>query len=82
MDARKWSGKLSNWDISDIFLSLSSIEGRNQRRRPETIAPEDKAIGESTARKWFSRLQRIVLTLVTLHVQGDFRGLMNIVKTH
>ena len=37
MDARKWSDKWSNWNISDILFSLNSIEGRKQRR-PETFA--------------------------------------------
>ena len=38
------------------YPTLSSIEGRKRRRRPETFAPctGDNAIGESTARKWFS----------------------------
>ena len=39
MDVRKWSAKWRNWNISDIFISLSSIEGRKQRRRPEKFAP-------------------------------------------
>ena len=39
VDARKWSAKWSNWNISDIFFCLSSIEGRKQRKRPETLAP-------------------------------------------
>ena len=58
MDARKWSGNWRNWNISDIFFSLSSIEGRKQRRRPETFVPcMGTAIGESAARKWFSRFK-------------------------
>ena len=39
MDARKWSAKWRNWNISDIFFSLSSIEGRKQGRRPKAVAP-------------------------------------------
>ena len=39
MDARKWSAKRRNWNISDIFFFLSSIESRKQRRRPVTFAP-------------------------------------------
>ena len=39
MDAIKWSAKWRNWNNSDIFFSLSSIEGRKQRKRPETFAP-------------------------------------------
>ena len=41
----------------------------------------DNAIRESMSRKWFLVLRRIVLTLMTLHVQEDFRGLMKIVQT-
>ena len=36
----------------------------------------DNTIGESMARKWFSHFKEIILTLVTLHVQEDLRGLM------
>ena len=42
------------------------------------VVYEDNVIGESTAIKFFSRLGKIVLTLVTLHVQEDFRGLTKI----
>ena len=37
------------------------------------------AIGESTQENGFLVLRRIVLTLVTLHVEEDFRGLTKIV---
>ena len=39
MDARKWSTKWRNWNISDIFFSLSSIEEQKWSRQPETFAP-------------------------------------------
>ena len=39
VDVRKWSAKWKNWNISDIFFSLSSKEGRKQWRPPETFAP-------------------------------------------
>ena len=39
----------------------------------------DNVIGESTARKWFSRFKLDLFTLVTLHVQEDIRVLMKIV---
>ena len=39
----------------------------------------DYSIGEGTASKWFSRFKEDGLTLVTLHVQEDLRGLMKIV---
>ena len=32
VDARKWN-------ISDIFFSLNSIDGRKQQRQPETFVP-------------------------------------------
>ena len=62
VDARKWSAIWRNWNISDIFFSLSSIEGRKQRRRPETFAPNmgeipcEREHGKNMARKWFYRL--------------------------
>ena len=37
--ARKWSAKWINWNISDIFFSLRSIEGRKHSRQPEIFAP-------------------------------------------
>ena len=71
---------MEKWDISDIFFSLSSIEGRKQQRQPETFVPYgDNAIGESTARKWFYRFKEDRSTIVTLHVQEDLWGLMKIV---
>ena len=41
------------------YSSLSSIEGQKQGRWPETFAlyMGDNAIGESTARKWFSHFK-------------------------
>ena len=39
VDVRKWSAKWRNWYISDIFFSLSSIEGQKQQRWPEIFAP-------------------------------------------
>ena len=40
----------------------------------------DNAIGESTARKWFSRFKEDRFVNSTLHVQEDHRGFMKIVK--
>ena len=78
---RKWSAKWRNWNISDIFFSLSSIEGRRQRRRPETFAPG--MVTMPSERTWqengFLVLRRIILTLVTLPVQENLRGLIKIV---
>ena len=81
VDARKWSIKWRNWNISDILCSLSSIEGRKQRRRPETFAPCMGTIPPERARheNRFLVLKMIVLTLVTLRVQEDLQGLMKIV---
>ena len=75
MDARKCSAKWRNWNISHIFFSLSSIEGRNKQRWLETFAqfmgtmPLERAHQENC----FLVLRRIALTLMTLHVRGDFR---------
>ena len=79
--------KSAKWKIgtlTHIFFSLSSIEGRKQRRRPETFCAVygDNAIGESPQENGFLVLRRIVLTLVILHVQEDVRGLVKIVQTH
>ena len=59
MDARKWSAKWRNWNISDIFFSLSSIEGKKQQRQLENICTMygDNAIGKSMTRKLFSRFK-------------------------
>ena len=57
----------------------------NRRAKPAEAARNmyavygDNAIGESTTRKWFSRIKEVVLTLVTFHIQEDLRGLMKIV---
>ena len=81
MDDRKWSAKWRNWKISDIFLSLSSTEGRKQRSLPEPFAPcmGTMSFERSRQENGFLVLRRVVLTLVTLNVQEDLRGLMKIV---
>ena len=78
VDAIKWSVKWKNWNISDIFFSLSSIEGRKQ---PETFSPYMGTIPSERARQenGFLLLKMIVLTLVTLHIQEELCGLMEIV---
>ena len=54
VNARKWSAKWRNWNISDIVFSLSSIESRKERKRPEIFAPCMGTIApESTARRCF-----------------------------
>ena len=59
-----------------MFFSLSSVEGRKQRRRPETFAPYMKTMPSERARQdnGFLALRRVVLTLVTLHAQEDLTG--------
>ena len=80
IDARKRSAQWRNRNISDILFYLSSVEGRKQRRWPETFSScMGTIISESTARKWFSRFKEDFLTLVALHVQEDLQGLMKIV---
>ena len=81
MDARKWSAKWRNWNISDMFFSLSSIEGQKQWRRPETFASYmgTKSSEKTRQENGFLILSWIALTLVTFHVQEDFRDLMKIV---
>ena len=76
VDAWKCCAKWRNWNISDIFFSLSSIEGRKQRRRPETFAPCTGTMPSVKALQeiGFIVLRRIVLTLVILHVQEDLRS--------
>ena len=54
MDTRKWNVKCIDWNIYYIF-SLSSKEGRKQRQICAVYG--DNTIGESTARKWFSRYE-------------------------
>ena len=66
MDTRNWSAKWRNWNISDIFFSLSSIEELKQQGQPETFLP---CMGTMPSeRAWqengFLVLRRIVLTLV------------------
>ena len=56
MDARKWSAMWRNWNISDIFFPLSSIEDKAEEAARNICAIcGDNAIGESMARKWVSR---------------------------
>ena len=84
VDARELSAKWINRNISDIFFSLSSIEGRKQQRQPETFAYCMGSVSSERARQenGFLVLRRIVLTFVTLHVQEDLRGLMKSSQTH
>ncbi|KAJ4440470.1 hypothetical protein ANN_08611 [Periplaneta americana] len=72
VDARKWSVKWRKWNISDIFLFLSSVEGRKQRNGAETFAPRMGTMLSERARQenGFLVLRRVVLTLVTLPRSG------------
>ena len=58
---------MRNWNISDIFFSLSSIEGRKQPRRPEIFAPCIATMPSARARyeNGFLILRRIVFILET-----------------
>ena len=74
VDARIWSAKWRNWNISDIFFSeFSRVTKAEEVARNICAEFGVNSIGNSTARKWFSRLMRIVLALVTLHIQEDLR---------
>ena len=68
-------------ELFDIFFSLSSIEVRKQWRRPETFTPCMGTMPSERAQEEndFLVLWKIVLTLVTLHVQEDLLGLLQIV---
>ena len=81
VEAIKWNAKWKNWNISDIFFSLSSIKGQKQRRWPETFAPcmGTMPLEREQQENGFLILRRIILRLVTLHIQEDLRGLMKIV---
>ena len=59
VDARKWSTKWINWNISDIFFYLSLIEGEKAAEEARNICAvyANNAIGESTTRIWFSRFK-------------------------
>ena len=57
VDARKWSAKWRNWNISDIFFSLSSGVKAAEAARIICAVYGDNAIGENMTRKWFSRFK-------------------------
>ena len=65
--------------VPSVFLS--SVEGQMQRKQLETFAlcmgtmPSERAQQENG----FLVLRRIVLTLVTLHIQEDIWGLLKII---
>ena len=73
VDARIWSAKWSNWNISNIFFSLSSIEGQKQSRRPETFV---QCTGTMLSERAEQENGFLILTLMILCVQEDFRCLM------
>ena len=81
VDAKIWSAKRRNWDISDIASSLSSIqrESRGGSLKHLRRVWEQCHQSEHGKKMVFLVLRRIVLTLVTLHVQEDFRVLMKTV---
>ena len=79
MDTRKWSAKWKNWNISDILL-FEFNRGAKAVEGPETFASCMGTMPLERAQQEYAFLvRRIVLTLVTLHVQEDLRVLMKIV---
>ena len=62
-----------------LLFELNRRAKAAEAKRNSFTVYGDNAVGENTTRKWFSLVLRIVLTLVTLHVQKDLRGLMKIV---
>ena len=56
MDARKWSAKWRNWNISNI-ISLSSIEGKSSGGIETFLPCMGTMSSESMARKWFSHFK-------------------------
>ena len=66
------------------ILLFEVNRGAKAEEAPETFAPCIGTIPPERARQdnGFLVLRRVVLTLVTLHVQEDLRGLMKIVLTH
>ena len=69
--------KLENF--RHILFELNRGDKAAEAARNICAVYGDNAIGESTARNGFLVLRRIVLILVTLHVQENPRGLMKIV---
>ena len=65
MERAKWR----NWNISDkFFFDYNRVAKTAEAARNIYAVYGDNAIGESTARKWFSRFKKDLLTIVTLHV--------------
>ena len=75
VDARKWNTK---WRHILLFGFNRGAKAAEAARNICAVYG-DNAIGERTARKWFSQFADNRLSLVTLHVQEDIRGLMKIV---
>ena len=53
VDAIKWSAKWRNWNISEFNRGVKAVEAA----RNICALYMDNAIGESTARKWFSHFK-------------------------
>ena len=81
VDARKWSAKRRNWNISEHILFFEFNRGAKAAEKVRNICGKHRAMPLKKARQenGFLVLRRIILTLVTLHIQEDFRGLMKIV---
>ena len=79
VDVRKWGAKWRNWNISDILLfEFNRGAKAAEASRNNCAVYGDNVVGESTATKWFFVLWRIVLTLVTLHIQKTIPPLCDI----
>ena len=78
LENRVPSGEMGTFPTYSFLLS--SIEERKQRRQQEILAPCMGKMPSERARQenGFLVLRRIFLTLVTLHIQEDLRGLMKI----
>ena len=75
MDARKWSDKWRNWNISEIFFSASSVRAKAAEAARNICAMYgDNAIGESTARKLFSRLKEDRFDISDITLSGRPSG--------
>ena len=57
VDARKWSAKWRNWNISILIFEFNRGANAAEADRNICAVYGNNAIGESTARKWFSRFK-------------------------
>ena len=81
MDARKWIYEWRYWNISNLLFSFEYNRGAKAAEVVRNICVVYETMPSERTRQenGFLVLRRIVLLLVTLHVQEDLRGLMKIV---